>query len=60
MPAPVSTVLLVLAALLCLTVTPWAGIPVGVVALLNEFARMLILLGSDSSTPAAPSFDEYE
>lgn len=60
MPAPVSTSLLVLAWLLCITVTPWAGIPVAVLAVLNELGRMALL----AATPEAPAetgrFDDFD
>jgi hypothetical protein len=52
-----TTALLWVATLLCLTVTPWAGIPVAAVALLNELVRMVLLAGTPEGD-LPPSFDE--
>jgi hypothetical protein len=45
MPAPLSTTLLVLATLLVFSVSPWAGVPVAALALLNEAISFALLYG---------------
>jgi hypothetical protein len=44
--APLSQALLVLATLLTFAVTPWAGIPIAVFAVLNEVVRFLLMYGT--------------